>query len=75
MCDFSVICDIFVFLQLEKLQKKMSDFQLYVNTLLILIPVLTSSVCLTLVSFSIRNSITPQERRLKMITNSDFFYS
>lgn len=43
------------------------NFQLYLNTLALLVPVFTAGACLTLAGFSRRNCLTPQERTLKNV--------
>ena len=45
----------------------MIDFNLYLNTLVILIPVFTASACMLLTAFSIHNCHTPQEKTLMAI--------
>lgn len=45
----------------------MTGFQLYVNTLIILVPALTACACIALMAFSRRNCLTAKERILKSI--------
>ena len=45
----------------------MVDFKLYLNTLVILIPVFTAGACMSLTVLSLRNCLTPHEKRLKTI--------
>jgi len=45
----------------------MTDFRLYLNTLVLLFPVFTSGACMLLTSFSRWNCFTQQEKKLKNI--------
>lgn len=45
----------------------MMDFQLYLNTLVMLVPVIAACACMTLTAFARHNCLTPKERTLKAI--------
>ena len=45
----------------------MVDFHLYLNTLIMFVPVFTSGTCITLMAFSRWNCLTQQEKKLKNI--------
>ena len=57
----------FVLLQTEKRHVVMTDFQIYVHTVVLLIPIFAAGACMMLVAFLHRYSLTLQERKLKEV--------